>query len=272
MFYFHRTPGSRLEHHPDDAIARERGARIITADRPGFGHSDFQPHRTFLDWPEDVVQLADALQVECFAVCGWSNGTPHAAACAYKIPERLTNVCLFSGVTPFDVPGVLHGMETGVRLQLGLAKYLPWRVVKEVWTPIAWSFRHRLDSTYKEFLHVLDDAERAEFGQPEVRSMLSASMMESYRQGGDGEAWEDRLVTGAWDFRLQDIELEVYTWHGTADTLTPPDMGRALADALPHRHITWCEGEGHGLWFKHWPEMLDVLLRPADTSLGADTH
>src|SRR4051794_16301278 len=42
VFYFHGTPGSRLEHHPDDAIARGRGARIITADRPGFGHSDFQ--------------------------------------------------------------------------------------------------------------------------------------------------------------------------------------------------------------------------------------
>jgi pimeloyl-ACP methyl ester carboxylesterase len=46
VFYFHGTPGSRLEHHPDDAIARERGVRIITADRPGYGHSDFQPHRT----------------------------------------------------------------------------------------------------------------------------------------------------------------------------------------------------------------------------------
>jgi pimeloyl-ACP methyl ester carboxylesterase len=97
VFYFHGTPGSRLEHHSDDAIARERGARIITADRPGYGHSDFQPHRTFLDWPDDVVQLADALEIERFAVCGWSGGTPHAAACAYKIPDRLTNVCLFSG-------------------------------------------------------------------------------------------------------------------------------------------------------------------------------
>jgi hypothetical protein len=55
-------------------------------------------------------------------------------------------------------------METGERLEFALAKYLPWRVVKEVWTPIAWSFRHRLDRTYDEFLQVLDDAERAEFG------------------------------------------------------------------------------------------------------------
>jgi pimeloyl-ACP methyl ester carboxylesterase len=102
--------------------------------------------------------------------------------------------------------------------------------------------------------------------------MLSASMMEAYRQGGDGEAWDDRLVTGAWDFRLEDIEMEVHTWHGTADTLAPPAMGRALADALPHSHISWCEGEGHGLWFKHWPDMLYMLLRPPDASLGADTH
>jgi pimeloyl-ACP methyl ester carboxylesterase len=84
----HRTAGSRLERHPDDAIARSLGARLIVPDRPGYGLSTFQRGRTLLEWPEDVVALADALGIERFALLGLGGGGPYALACACRIGLR----------------------------------------------------------------------------------------------------------------------------------------------------------------------------------------
>ena len=88
LFHFHGFPGSRLEATilADRAIVKN--IRVICIDRPGMGLSDFKENRTLLDWPDDVVELADALEIDKFAVEGISGGGPYAAACAYKIPDR----------------------------------------------------------------------------------------------------------------------------------------------------------------------------------------
>lgn len=43
-----------------------------------------------LDWPDDVADLADELELDRFVVLGGSGGGPFAAACAFRIPARLT--------------------------------------------------------------------------------------------------------------------------------------------------------------------------------------
>jgi hypothetical protein len=34
---------------------------MIALDRPGMGLSDYQPRRTLVNWPDDVIQLAAAI-------------------------------------------------------------------------------------------------------------------------------------------------------------------------------------------------------------------
>ena len=106
LFFFQGTPSSRLL-HPDQTITRSLGVRHIQLDRPGFGLSDFQPGRTLLDWPDDVAKVADRLGIERFAVVGVSGGGPYVAACAYRIPQRLTAAAMVGSVAPLDGP--VHG-------------------------------------------------------------------------------------------------------------------------------------------------------------------
>jgi pimeloyl-ACP methyl ester carboxylesterase len=86
----HGGLSSRLDAGWIDAPARELGVRVVAADRPGIGRSERQPGRTLLDWPEDVLELVDALGTDRFAVLGWSAGGAYAAACAYRLPERVS--------------------------------------------------------------------------------------------------------------------------------------------------------------------------------------
>ena len=116
LLYFHGWPGSRLEGRLGDEAARARGVRLIALDRPGMGLSDYQPRRTLVDWPDDVIQVAAALGLDRFAVLGISGGGPFAAACAWKLSEQLTGAGIVSCLAPVDVPGVIAGM--GRRNQL----------------------------------------------------------------------------------------------------------------------------------------------------------
>lgn len=115
VFFFHGMPASRLNGHADLSVLEARRVRWIGIDRPGIGLSDFQTGRRLVDWPDDVVQLADALGFERFAVAGNSAGGPYAAACAYKIPDRLTHTGIVSGVAPFDRLGVDGQRRRGAR-------------------------------------------------------------------------------------------------------------------------------------------------------------
>src|SRR5215472_6981947 len=110
LFFFHGLWASRLTSHPDHEIARSLGVRLITMDRPGIGCSAPKPGRRLIDWPEDVAALADALQLQRFAILGWSGGGAYALACASRIPERLTAVGLASGGAP------LAGIEPAAHL------------------------------------------------------------------------------------------------------------------------------------------------------------
>ena len=89
VFYCHGFPGSRLEAHLGDAAARRLGIRLIAPDRPGFGESTLQPHRRLSDWPDDLIALADSLELDRFHLLGVSGGGPYALACGQLIGARI---------------------------------------------------------------------------------------------------------------------------------------------------------------------------------------
>ena len=90
--YFHAWPISRLEAAPANELAQEMEIRLISLDRPGCGASSWQPGRKLDNWPADVAGFADAMKLPHFAVIGNSGGAPYAAACAAKLPERITQL------------------------------------------------------------------------------------------------------------------------------------------------------------------------------------
>jgi pimeloyl-ACP methyl ester carboxylesterase len=260
-FYFHGHPGSRLEPEFADEAAGGAGVRIIALDRPGLGLSDFQPHRTILDWPRDVEEAADLLGLDRFAVLGTSGGGPYALACAHELPERITRVGVVSGVGPYDAPGATHGMRWANRVgfQLG-ARFPPLAQL------IMWSMERQLRRRPERALDAVaqamppPDAEIA--ARPEVRRILAAVFAEAFRQGSRGAARDIVLLGRPWGFRLDRIEPTVHLWQGEADTLVPPAMGRHLAARIPNCEATFFPTEGHLLVFDHVSEIVQTFARP----------
>jgi pimeloyl-ACP methyl ester carboxylesterase len=258
VLFFHGTPGSRRVARCADQAARRRGIRLIAPDRPGFGLSDFQPARTLGAWPADVVELADALGIDRFAVAGVSGGGPYVAACASRLAGRLTHAGIVSGVGPLDDPAlaaelsrtwragfaVVRRLPAAVRLGLGLASLGLRRAPGCVLASIAAS---------------LPEVDRAILARPEVRALLLDDAREALRQGTRGAVQELVLFSRPWDVRLGRIRMPVRLWHGEADAQVPLAIARRLAAALPDCRASFVPGAGH-LWvLDHLDEVLAAL-------------
>jgi pimeloyl-ACP methyl ester carboxylesterase len=172
LFFFQGTPSSRLL-HPDEVITAALGVRQIQLDRPGFGLSDFQPGRTLLNWPDDVAEVADLLELERFALVGISGGGPYVAACAYKIPERLTAVAMVSSGGPVDAPGAMEGLPRERRLAVAVAQRAPWLL-----GPLLWLLQNPGRDPKRFFERYAahnPPADQVYLEQPEFSQMLQAS-------------------------------------------------------------------------------------------------
>ena len=257
MIHFHGSSSSRLE-HPVQPEALE-GVRLVTIDRPGHGLSDFQPERTLLDWPQDVVALADHLQIEKFAVSGWSAGGPYALACAYRIPERLARVGLISSAGPYDRPAATAGMDRFNKIALGMARRMPWAVTRRVVAVMGRSFAKDPEGAAQRRFASSPAPDREAMSDPRAADMLVASMVESFRAGSDGSAWEARLLTLPFGFDLQDIGVPVTMWHGDADINSPLPTAMYLSRTIPDASLTVLPHEGHFFILKRWGDIISEL-------------
>jgi len=123
IIHCHGSGSSRLEVNLLAEQASEVGVRLIGLDRPGIGLSDPKIGYRLLDWPDDVVEVADQLGIEQFAVEGLSAGGPFALACALKIPHRLTACGLISTVSHPDL--VMRAGTASMRTMWWIGAHAP---------------------------------------------------------------------------------------------------------------------------------------------------
>ncbi len=255
----HGLPGTRLQGHPDRSIVASLGIRMIGIDRPGYGLSDYQHGRTLLDWPDDVQAIADSLSLERFAVLGISGGGPYAAACAWKIPERITTAVLVSAMGPTNDPEAIQNMPLLNRFLLASAKYGEWplRLPAAGLLAIAQRWPDKYLSIMNSHLPAPD---QAIYLRSDIQTFVKEDVAEAFRQGTRGAIRDIILLARRWGFRLQDIPVPVQLWHGEQDTTVPVRIGHTLAAALPRCQSHFVEDAGHFLIIQRWQDILTHLL------------
>ena len=256
IFYFHGFPGSRLDwpFSDTDDSATQLNARIIAVDRPGMGLSDFKRGRDILNWPDDVVELADSLHIDRFAVLGISGGGPYACACAFKISEHLTATAIVCGMGPSEAPHIKDGTSWTIPGKPSLTRRLLLMLFNMGLQKDPDKFVLRSKETFPEPDRLLLD-------QPEMAKVYVDMLREAFRSGIGGVHHEAKLYTQSWQFRLQGIPVKVHLWHGELDLNVPISVGRYVADAIPNCHATFLKDEAHiSLPHNHIRGILSVLV------------
>lgn len=78
---------------------------LVCVDLPGHGHSDHKPTPyVFVDWLDDLHQIAQAAGWQRFTLLGHSLGALTASAYAGVFPEQIVRLILLEGLGPLSQP------------------------------------------------------------------------------------------------------------------------------------------------------------------------
>lgn len=256
IFYFHGFPSSRLDWQlvNNEQVLNELNVRVIAPDRPGYGLSDYQRGRKLVGWPEDVIELANTLQIDSFAVLGISGGGPYAAACAHGMHDGLIKTGIVCGMGPAFSPGMKDGGSWTLPGTSPILRGIILRLTKMGIERDPEKFLLRSRETFSEPDQQLLD-------QPEIAASFINGMREAFRQGVKGANQEAALFTRPWGFNLEDITSEVHLWHGEKDLNVPISVGRYMAENIPGCKAIFNNDEGHfTLPHNHLREILISLI------------
>lgn len=268
VMLFHGTPGSRIWALTDDMVAKQLGIRLISIDRPGYGLSDPKQNRTVLNWAEDVNEIADQLKLQTFSIIGVSGGGAYAAACAYKIPERLQSVQMVSSATPFENEEPPASMCRENRIAFFISKRLPLL--------LKWAYRaqkKQMEKNPEKYMQGMKKGNRhlckwdQQFIQTDEDIKLTMiHMKEALRNSVDEAVAEPALLAKHWGFNFQNISIPIHIWHGTADTLSSIEEIKKVASATPHVTTHYIKDAGHFLPDDPhiWESILQTIIHDAD--------
>jgi len=261
LVFHHGTPGSLLPRRVMVEQAAERGIRLVTYSRAGYGDSARRAGRTVADVADDVTAILDHLGVERAMTAGWSGGGPHALATGALLPDRIAGVLSIAGVAPYDADDLdfLAGMGEGNIEEFGAALK-----GEDQLRPLLDGMRAELkDATpaaiIAELSSLLPQVDRNQVTD-ESGEEMAANFREALKNGVDGWTDDDLAFTVPWGFDLSAIKVPTFVWQGSADLMVPFSHGQWLAANVPGATAHLLEGEGHlSVGVGAMPQMLDEL-------------
>jgi pimeloyl-ACP methyl ester carboxylesterase len=261
VFHCHSIFGSRLELAFDaHNIARQKSVRLIVLDRPGYGASDPNPKASFVNWSEDLIQLADHLNIGRFSLTGYVMGGMYALACAHEIPERIKRVASISNGMMPESSSDYKEFIPFYRMNIRLAKYMPkaYGLISSILIKGALSDPN---SFIEQMSENLNQADREIMDSQSFKAELVTSIKEAFLQGGKACSREMVDFTHDWSFNLSDIKIPVDIWHGSTDCHQPQILSERFTEHIKNTKLIIKEEAGHYMFFTHWAEILDELLK-----------
>jgi pimeloyl-ACP methyl ester carboxylesterase len=248
VFYFHGYPGSRLEAGLMKDKWEDNDIHLISVDRPGMGLSEYQPHRTILDQPDDVMEIAAHLGLEEYGVLGLSGGGPYALACAFKTPsERMTGCAVVSGSGPYYL--TQEGLGKGERYMLSIARNVPLAFRFLLWLQLGRNVEREewWEKNYASMTAGAPEPDERILNEPRVKENIKAKTVEAFRQGSRGLVHDFVLYSKDWGFELNEIpaETRLSLYHGELDKNVPIPIAKTVGEQIPNCEAKFYPDEGH---------------------------
>ena len=246
LVFHHGTPGSVRQFRAIQRAAHDRGLRLVTYSRPGYGASTRQSGRRIVDAAADVTAVLAHLGVRRCIVAGWSGGGPHALASGARLREQVAGILVIAGIAPYDAEDLdfLDGMGEQNIIEFGLA-IEGEQAIRPSHEADGVGLRDTDAAGLIEGLAtLLPDVDRAaltaEFGED-----MAANFAEALRTGVDGWVDDDLAFAAPWGFTLAEIALPTFVWQGSEDLMVPFAHGQWLAAHVPGATAHLERGEGH---------------------------
>jgi pimeloyl-ACP methyl ester carboxylesterase len=261
VVFCHGWPASRLQAGLLHEHGLEFGARIISPDRPGVGHSPARLGRTLRDWPQLLGHMADALGLDQFRVLGVSGGGPYALAAAWGLPDRIPAVSVVCSAPPLAERNDIQHLNPAYRWLLRTQRVHPdvLRWLFRAARPIA---RVRPPVWARSWLlRTLPPPEAETLADRHIFDTCFHNYLESWRGGADGLYGDGAIFAQPWGFPLEEVRVHVRLWHGKQDRNFAWELAQEMAAKLPDCEATYLDNEAHySLAIRHRGAILADLL------------
>jgi pimeloyl-ACP methyl ester carboxylesterase len=256
------TPGSSTIYPPHARDAEERGIRLFSYDRPGYGGSTRLKGRTVADCAADISTVCDALDIDRFCVWGVSGGGPHALAVAALLPDRVIAAASLASVAPYDAEGLdyLEGMG-----EQNVEEYAAIFEGEDAQRASTEKLRSELLSATPEQLAEVWETLLGPSDREVATGALAAFLLDHIRAGigasVDGWIDDDLAFIAPWGFDLASIRVPVQLWQGEQDRFVPYGHAAWLAVHIPGVDARLTPEDGHlTLFERRVPEVHAWLL------------
>ena len=214
--------------------------RVIAYDSRGLGQSERGSERiTMASLATDAAALLDALEVERAHVLGWSLGSAVAQELALAHPDRVGGLVLYATWGRGD--GYMRAMLTAIRH--------PWETgdMEAAFTSLGLCFSPEL-------------LQSPEF-EPLVEQLLPLFPQTEAQVRTTCEQWQADEEHDTLD-RLAGIDSPTLVIAGEQDVITPPRVGREVAESIPGARYEMLTGPGssHVLMMERAEEFIALVL------------
>jgi pimeloyl-ACP methyl ester carboxylesterase len=246
LLFHNGTPSSRQLYDPFVEAASQRGLRMVSFSRAGYGNSTRNPGRSVASVIPDVAAILDQLGAHRFYTLGWSGGGPHALACAALLPERLIGAATVGCLAPYESEGLNWmagmGQENVESFRAALAGDTALRPFLE--RAATWAANATPDDVAASLGDLVSDADRSAISGKSA-AWLADVFRESVRNGIWGWYDDEVAFVTPWGFDVGNIKVPVAIWQGARDRTTPIAHGEWLASHIPGVHPHLLPDHGH---------------------------
>lgn len=254
------TPGSRWTIRADRTPWDERGLRVITTERPGYGASTRLPGRRFAEHAHDLAALLDHLGIDAAYVMGGSGGAPHVLAFAALHPGRVRAATVVVGAAPLEESEIDQMIDLNVRGQR-LVSAGDVEGLRELLAPLREALLADPLAGMRGIMAEAPDEDQQIMNDPLWQAAFVRAVRESLAQGLDGWVDESMVIASPWSgFELADVRTSLTWWHGAEDRNVPLSAARRLVDKLPNATLKVWARAGHLTPYRLEGEILDELL------------
>ena len=240
------TPGSRWGVRADRTPWDERGLRVITTERPGYGASTRLPDRGFTEHADDLAAVLDEIGLERVFVTGGSGGGPHVLAFCARHPERVIAATILVGVAPLE-PAEAASM-------IGLNQQ-SWQLCTAgdrdgevaLLEPVRQAMLADPLAAFRTVMASAPEDDQAVMADPNWQASFARGTREALTVGVDGWVDESMALTNRWDdIELTSIAASITWFHAAGDRNCPLPAVRRLVEQLPTVRLQeWPHDVGH---------------------------
>ena len=253
------TPGSRWSVRVDRSPWAERGLRVVTTERPGFGASTRLPGRRFREHADDLAEVLDHLGLDRVHLTGGSGAAPHELALCQYHPDRVVAATVVAGIAPFADDEI----DTMIPLNAQVARLAragDRDGVVEVMTPLRDAMLADPLAAFAGIMETAPPEDLEVMADPAWREGFARATREALGAGLDGWADEAMAMDLDWDVDPRAVTTSVTWYHAVEDRNCPVEAARRLVTLLPRgRFVEWTSA-GHLTAYHLEGEILDELL------------